>query len=413
MSPSHSTSTTTGLRRSLSLPLITFYGLGNILGAGIYVLIGKVAGHAGLFAPLSFVLASLLAGLTAFSYAELSARFPLSAGEAVYVQKGLGVRWLAAVVGLLIIFSGCVSAATILRGFVGYQQVFVPAPEVIVLPLTVLLLGGLAAWGITQSVAIAALFTVVEIFGLLLIIGVGAPELGTLRSLPVDVEGLGQLDIWIGIAVGSFLAFFAFIGFEDMVNVAEEVHRPEHTMPRAILLALAFSTLLYIAVALVALSTLPPSELADSEAPLAAIYATLTGREPLLITFIGMFAVINGALIQMIMVSRIIYGMADRGWLPRRLGHIHRVTRTPVVATVLVASLVLALALSGTTEALAKATTYGLLLVFGLANLSLWRIKREKVHPPGIIRIPRWVPALGCIASLAVILIQLAIDLRF
>jgi amino acid transporter len=231
--------------------------------------------------------------------------------------------------------------------------------------------------------------------------------------LPVDFEGLGQLDTWIGIAVGSFLAFFAFIGFEDMVNVAEEVHRPEHTMPRAILLALAFSTLLYIAVALVALSTLPPSELADSEAPLAAIYATLTGREPLLITFIGMFAVINGALIQMIMVSRIIYGMADRGWLPRRLGHIHRVTRTPVVATVLVASLVLALALSGTTEALAKATTYGLLLVFGLANLSLWRIKRAQVHPPGIIRIPRWVPALGCIASLAVILIQLAIDLRF
>jgi amino acid transporter len=412
MSPAGTGAGGASLKRSLSLPLVTFYGLGNILGAGIYVLIGKVAGHAGLFAPLSFVLASLLAGLTAFTYAELSARFPLSAGEAVYVQQGLGVRWLAAVVGLLIIFSGCVSSATILRGFVGYLQVFLAAHEAIVLPLIVLVLGGLAAWGITQSVAIAALFTLVEVFGLLMIIGVGAPELGALRDLPIDPAALGRLDAWVGIAVGSFLAFYAFIGFEDMVNVAEEVRRPERTMPLAILLTLAFSTLLYIAVALVALASLPPGELAGSEAPLAAIYQTLTGREPLLITAIGMFAVINGALIQMIMASRVIYGMADRGWLPRPLGRIHPLTRTPIVATLVVAGLVLALALSGTTEQLAKATSYALLLVFALANLSLWRIKRARAHPVGIFRVPRSVPAMGFVASLAVILIQLAIDLR-
>jgi amino acid transporter len=412
MRPAGTGSGSASLKRSLSLPMITLYGLGNILGAGIYVLIGKVAGHAGLFAPLSFVIASVLAGLTAFSYAELSARFPLSAGEAVYVQQGLGVRWLAAVVGLLIIFSGCVSSATILRGFVGYLQVFLAAHEAIVLPLVVLVLGGLAAWGITQSVAIAALFTLVEIFGLLMIIGVGAPELDELRSLPLDPGELVQLDTWIGIAVGAFLAFYAFIGFEDMVNVAEEVRRPERTMPVAILLTLAVSTLLYIAVALVALASLPPGELAGSDAPLAAIYQTLTGREPLLITVIGMFAVINGALIQMIMASRVIYGMADRGWLPRWLGLIHPATRTPVVATVLVAGMVLVLALSGTTEQLAKATSYALLAVFGLANLSLWRIKRTRAHPAGIIRIPQIVPVMGFIASLAVILIQLAIDLR-
>jgi amino acid transporter len=412
MSPAQTHSTTAGLKRSLSLPLITFYGLGNILGAGIYVLIGKVAGHAGLFAPLSFVLASVLAGLTAFSYAELSARFPLSAGEAVYVQEGLGIHWLAALVGFLIIFSGCVSSATILRGFVGYLQVFVAAHEAIVLPLIVVLLGGLMAWGITQSVAIAALFTLVEVFGLLMIIGIGAPALGQLRSIPLELGSLGERNTWIGIAVGSFLAFYAFIGFEDMVNVAEEVRHPERTMPRAILMTLTFSTVLYIAVALVAISTLRPGELAGSEAPLAAIYEKLTGREPLLITLIGMFAVINGALIQMIMASRVIYGMANRGWLPSLLGQIHPVTHTPIVATILIASMVLVLALSGTTEQLAKATSYALLLVFGLANLSLWRIKRGRPHPSGIIRIPRWVPAMGSIASLAVILIQLAIDLR-
>jgi len=121
------------LQRSLSLPLTTLYGLGNILGAGIYVLIGKVVGHAGVFAPLSFLLASLLAGLTAFTYAELSARFPLSAGEAVYVREGIGLRFMPALVGILIILAGVVSAATILRGFAGYLQVFFPAPDVAVI----------------------------------------------------------------------------------------------------------------------------------------------------------------------------------------------------------------------------------------------------------------------------------------
>lgn len=401
---------TGGLRRSLSLPLITFYGLGNILGAGIYVLIGKVAGHAGLFAPLSFVLASLLAGLTAFSYAELSARFPVSAGEAIYVRKGLGLNWLAAVVGLLIIFAGCVSSATILRGFIGYLQVFVAAPEAIALPLIVLLLGSLAAWGITQSVTVAALFTLVEIVGLLLIIGVGAPELSNLQTLPFEFKRLGDTEAWVGITVGAFLAFYAFLGFEDMVNVAEEVRQPERNMPRAILWTLTLSTLLYFAIAVVAITSVSPRALASSEAPLALIYQTLTGREPVLITLIGMFAVVNGALIQMIMASRVVYGMADRGWLPRLLGRIHPQTRTPIIATVLIATAVLSLALWGTVEALAKATSYTLLLVFGLTNLSLWRLKGRQPHPAGIIRIPRWVPALGFIASLAVILIQVAID---
>jgi amino acid transporter len=155
------------LRRTLSLPLIMFYGLGNILGAGIYVLIGQVVAHAGGFAPLSFLLASLLACLTAFSYAELSARYPQSAGEAVYVQEGLGLPALSVMVGLLIVLAGVVSAATILRGFTGYLQVFLPVPEAPSILLLVLLLGGLAAWGIAESVRVAALITVVEIAGLL------------------------------------------------------------------------------------------------------------------------------------------------------------------------------------------------------------------------------------------------------
>jgi amino acid transporter len=400
-----------GLRRTLSLPLITLYGLGNILGAGIYVLIGKIVGHAGELAPLSFLLASLLAGLTAFSYAELSARYPLSAGEAVYVQKGFGLPALAAFVGLLIVFAGVVSSATILRGFVGYLQVFVPASHLVVLPLLVIVLGGLAAWGISQSVFVASLFTLVEIFGLVLIVALGAPGLLEMRDLPVTTARLAEPDVWPGVLVGAFLAFYAFIGFEDMVNVAEEVRDPQHSLPRAIFWSIGVSTTLYFVVALVAVAAVPAPALAASDAPLALIYETLTGRTPLAITVIGMLAVVNGALIQIIMASRVWYGMSDRGWLPGAIGRVHPKTRTPLLATALVALLVLALALWSTIETLAKATSFALLLVFALCNLALWRLKGRTDQPQGIINVPRWVPAVGFAASLGVFLIQLVIDI--
>lgn len=165
------------LKRSLTLPLVTLYGLGNILGAGIYVLIGKVAGEAGFATPHSFLLASLIAGITAFSYAELASRFPLSAGEAVYVQEGLRIRKVSVIVGILIIATGIVSAATITRGFVGYLQIFIQVPDNVAMVTLLVLLGSLAAWGITQSVATAAIFTLLEVVGLFLILGVTLPEI--------------------------------------------------------------------------------------------------------------------------------------------------------------------------------------------------------------------------------------------
>ena len=399
------------LRRSLSLSLTTFYGLGNILGAGIYVLIGKVVGHAGLFAPVSFLVASLLACLTAFTYAELAARFPLSAGEAVYIQEGLGVQAISALVGLLIILAGVVSAATILRGFTGYLQVFLDIPGSVVIPVMVLLLGGLAAWGITQSVTVAALITVVEIGGLLLVIRVAAPGLADASVTAVDLLPLAGIDAWYGIFVGGFLAFYAFIGFEDMVNVAEEVKQPQRNLPRAILLALAISVVLYFMVALVAVVSVPAGSLAEAEAPLAYLYQQVTGREPVAITLISMFAVINGALIQIIMAARVGYGMARKHWLPAIFARVHSVTRTPVLATVIVSLLVLVLALWLPIETLAKATSFFLLLVFTLVNLSLWRIKRATVQPSDVINVPVWVPVSGFFASAVFVAVQAVIDL--
>ena len=413
--PAMSQSNTTGgqpsLRRSLSLPLTTFYGLGNILGAGIYVLVGKVVAHAGIFAPVSFLVAALLACLSAFAYAELAARFPLSAGEAVYVQEGIGIRSVSALVGLLIILAGIVSAATILRGFTGYLQVFLPVHDAASLLLLVMLLGGLAAWGISESVLVAALITIIEIIGLLLIIGVAAPGLVALQPAATDFSPLLDAGTWQGIFVGGFLAFYAFIGFEDMVNVAEEVQDPRRNLPRAILIALTVSSLLYFLVALAAVSSVPGEQLAASDAPLAFMYAYVTGREPVLITIISMFAVINGALIQIIMASRVCYGMGRKHWLPAVFAKVHTVTRTPLIATLSVALLVLIMALWLPLETLAKATSYFLLVVFSLINLSLWRLKRRGPHPAGVICVPYWVPVTGFFASTIFVGIQLGLDL--
>jgi APA family basic amino acid/polyamine antiporter len=399
------------LRRTLSLPLVAFYGLGNILGAGIYVLVGKVVGEAGLFAPLSFLLAALLASLTAFTYAELSARYPLSAGEAVYVEKGLGIRILPVVVGILITLAGIVSAATIMKGFAGYLLVFVPVPADASIPLMVLLLGGLAVWGIAESVAVAAVITVVEVAGLLLIIGIAAPGMAALGPLAAELPPLTGT-VLPGILMGAFLAFYAFIGFEDMVNVAEEVRQPERNLPRAILLALLISSVLYLLVSVAAITSLPPERLAAADAPLAVLYESVTGREPVLITLISMLAVVNGALIQIIMASRVCYGMAIQHWLPACFGRVHRQTRTPVMATVTVAVLVLLAALWFPIEVLAKATSFFLLVVFALVNLSLWRLKRHTATEGyNAFCVPRWVPASGFFASMVFVVMQAVLEL--
>lgn len=395
------------LKRTLSLAQITFYGLGTILGAGIYVLVGKVAGTAGLYAPLAFVVAALLAGLTGLSYAELAARHPKSAGEAVYVQDGFRWRPLSMFVGFLIILTGIVSAATIANGFVGYLHVFIDVPDWLAITLLVLGLGALAAWGIAESVMAATAITLVEVGGLLLVLAVAG---GSFADLPARLPELippFEVPVWQGIMLGAFLAFYAFIGFEDMVNVAEEVQEPTRNLPLAILLAIGISTVLYLLVALVAVLALPPAELAASRAPLALIYERATGSPPVLISLVSMFAVVNGALIQIIMAARVFYGMSREGWLHAVFGRVHVRTRTPLLSTAIVTALVLILALWLPIVTLAKATSSIILVVFVLINLALVRIKRHTPHPVGIRIYPMWVPVAGFLATAGFILFQL------
>ncbi len=394
------------LKRSLTLPLITFYGLGTILGAGIYVLVGEVAGRAGLYAPLAFMLAAVLAALTGLSYAELCARYPKSAGEALYVQEGFSRRALSVLVGLGIVLAGIVSSATLANGFVGYLHVFIPVADAPAIVALVLALGALAAWGITESVLAATVATVIEIAGLLLIVAVAGDSLATLPARLPELLPPADAAVWHGILLGAFVAFYAFIGFEDMVNVAEEVKDPVRTLPRAILIAIAVSTALYLLVALTAVLALPRAELAASRAPLALLYERSTGAAPVPIALISLFAVVNGALIQIVMATRVFYGMSRQGWLPEPLGRVHAGRRTPLIATAVVTAVVLAFALALPLVALAQATSSIVLTVFALVNLSLIRIQRRAPRPRGVRTVPRWVPVAGLLSCAGLLAYQ-------
>ena len=398
---------TVPLKRSLSLTLITFYGIGTILGAGIYVLIGKVAAIAGIFSPLSFLVASFLALFTAISYAELSSRYPKSAGEAVYIQEGLGRKSLAIMTGFAVVVVGVVSSATISKGFVGYLHVFMEFPAWLTITLLVLTLGLIAIWGISESVIIATVLTLLEIGGLVIVLWVALPSFATLpERLPEMIPPM-EFPVWHGIFLGGFLAFYAFICFEDMVNVAEEVRDPSRTLPVSIILALVITTTLYFLVSVAAVLVMPVEKLAASDAPLALIYEHVTGQHPVVIGLISMFAVVNGALIQIVMASRILYGMSRQGWLPPFLGDINVTTQTPIKATVLVTGVILMLALWLPLIMLAKITSFITLLIFALVNLSLLRIKHRDPLPVGVRIFPFWIPLTGFILTALFIVFQL------
>lgn len=398
------------LKRSLSLWLVTLYGLGTTIGAGIFVLVGKVAGVSGMYAPVAFLVAALLAGGAALAFAELSGRYPLSAGEAVYVHEGLGLRWLALLVGLAVAAAGLISAATIARGFVGYLQDFVDVSPTVAVTGVLILIGLIAAWGIAESVTIAALFTLAEAGALIAVIAVGAPALATVPERLPELLPPFQSVAWVGIMAGAVLAFYAFLGFEDMVNVAEEVRDAPRILPRSILLVLVLTALLYVGVATVAVLVLPLEELAASKAPLAAVYEAASDLSPTPISLVALVAVLNGALVQLIMASRVLYGLSSRGWLPGWLGTVHPRTRTPLIATGIVTGLCLLLAVAFPIVTLARATAYVTLTIFALVNLALWWLKARAPSVPGVFTLPRWVPLVGfvaCIAMLAFDVVQL------
>ena len=335
---------TPALRRRLGLPLLFLYGVGITVGAGIYVLIGAVAGHAGTAAPWAFALAAAAMALTVGSYAELSTRFPVSAGEAAYVRAALNSRLASTAIGLLTMVIGIVASATVALGSAGYIGQFVAWPKPLIVVGVLIGLGLVAAWGILESVLLASLFTLIEVGGLVYIIAAGVASGVSLAPVlappPLEAHALA------GIGYAALLAFFAFIGFEDLANVVEEAKVPHRDIPRAMVLTLIVTTVLYLAVAAIAVAAVPAADLARSPAPLALVLRTLTGASPLVISAIAIVATLNTILAQLTMAARVIYGMARQGDLPALFGYVHPKTATPLVATGFIVAATLALALT-------------------------------------------------------------------
>jgi amino acid transporter len=404
-------SAATGLRRALTLTHVVLYGLGVTIGAGIYVLVATAASRAGMHAPIAFLAAGLLMGLTGLSLAELGVRMPVAAGEAAYARAAFRSEGVAAFVGFLCIGMSLVSAATISVGAAGYIAVFIPLPDKVLIAAVVLAMGVIAGRGILESVSFAGLMTLIELGGLAMVIAAGFLfEPNIVSRLPEVLPLTADASVWSGLFTASLLAVFAFIGFEGIVNIAEEVKDPSRTLPRAIILTLAITTILYVLVMWVALIAVSPVELAASEAPIALVFDRLTGVSPRFMSAIAIVAVLNGIVVNIIMASRIMYGLSRQGVLPLAFGSISSATQTPLLSTAASVAIVLFFSLLLPIAELADLSARFTLAMFSIINLALVRIKmRGDPNLEGGFRCPRWVPLAGFLCCLLFILFDFVV----
>ncbi len=399
------------LVRSLTLTHAVLYGLGVTIGAGIYVLVGIAAERSGMHAPLAFIGAAIVMAFSAASFAELGTRMPVSASEAAYVQAAFRRDWLSLAVGLLVVATATISAATISVGSAGYVAVFLPVAAPWIISGVVLAMGAVACLATVQSVTFAGVMTVIEVGGLMLIIVAGLGH-GTdvVTRLPEIWPVGGDTAAWAGIAGTSLIAVFAFIGFEHLVNVAEEIKEPSRTLPRALFLTLGLTALVYALVVWIAVTAVPPQELARSPAPLALVFERLTGLPLVTMSAIAIVATLNGVIVHMIMIARVIYGLADQGSLPKVLTKLNPLTHTPLLATAVGVGAILVLALLVPLAGLADLTARFTLVVFTFVNLALIRIKAgSEAPPPGTFICPRWVPFAGLVSSILLLVLDFVV----
>ncbi len=369
------------LERSISLFQATIYGVGIILGAGIYALIGEAAGIAGNAIWVSFLVAALIAGCSALSYAELSALYPRSAAEFVYVKEISGSPFAGFLVGYITILTGVISVAAVALGFSSYFKLYFDVDPVIVGIAVIVLTAALNFSGIQESARVNTVFTLIEAGGLIFIIIIGFKYLGQVDLFTLaPVETAEGLSRWSPIMAAAALVFFAYIGFEDIANIAEETESASKNVPLAILLSLVITTVIYILVAMVAVSVVPVESLYaatsfdnPTEGPLALV-ATIALDSPLggqLFTLVALCATANTVLVLNIVTSRMIFGMARERCLPDFLAKINRKTRTPASAVLSCTLLCILFTLTGSLSEVANLTNVGVFLVFLLVNLML------------------------------------------
>ncbi|MEW2322055.1 APC family permease [Streptomyces griseoincarnatus] len=395
------------LKRALTTPLVYFFILGDVLGAGVYVLVGQVAADAGGAVWVPLVVALLLALLTAASYAELATKYPRAGGASHYATRAFG-PFAGFVAGFCMLAAGIVSVAALARGFGGdYLSAFVTLPVALVAVVFLALLALVNARGIKESTRANVVATVVEVGGLAVVVVLGAwlllrgdGELGRLTDLGTPEKGAAA-----AVLSGSVLAYYSFVGFETSVNVAEETRNPRRSYPRALFGALATAGAVYVLVGLAASAAVPTAQLAGSSGPLLEVVKEAGGVPLKLFGAVALVAVANGALLTGIMSSRLAYGMAKDGLLPGVLTKVLPGRRTPWAAIAVTTGLAMLLALTGSVATLASTLVLLLLVVFLMVNTAVLVLRRD----PGEgdhFRTPVVLPVLG-IASCVLLATQI------
>ncbi|MCC2336070.1 APC family permease [Cellulomonas wangsupingiae] len=402
---------TATLKRTVGRRMLLVFVVGDILGAGIYALTGKVAAEVGGAIWIPFLLAFGLAALTATAYAELVSRYPRAAGAAMYAHRAFGRPFVTFLVAFAVLMSGITSASAAARAFGGdYLAELVTVPTLVAAWVFVLLIAAVNAVGISESVRVNLVLTAIEVTGLVIILVIGARaflagEGDPGRAMTLTTDG----PVWMALLGGTALAFYALLGFEDSVNLAEECRQPRRDFPRALFAGIAIAGVIYLAVAFTTSMLVDTTTLAESTGPLLEV-VRVAGLvfPPWLFALIALVAVSNTALINMIMASRVVYGMSREGIVPRWLGRVDRRRQTPWVAILFTTVIALTLVSTGDLSGLADTTVLLLLLVFAVVNVAVLVLRRESTaddaqvdgDAPRGFRAPTWAPVLGAVVSL-------------
>ena len=408
------------LKRVMGPKLLLLFIIGDILGTGIYALTGQVAAEVGGAAWLPFVIAFVVASLTACSYLELVTKYPQAAGAALYVHKAFGIHFIAFIVCFTVMCSGITSASAAGGAFasnfmVGFGLGEGGSTRLVIALVFMLLIAAINFRGVGESVGLNVVLTLVELSGLLLVILIGGFALfggDADFSRVVAFETPEDKNVFLAISTATSLAFFAMVGFEDSVNMAEETKEPSKIFPRMMFTGLGIALIIYVLVAIIAVALVPVGELAGNDTPLVTVVETAAPGFPIaaILPFISLFAVGNSALINMMMASRLLYGMSKRGVLPAFLASVHSSRKTPwkaIIFTTVIALLLttfvslnpenpLVVTLGGTTSLL-------LLAVFAVVNVSVLVLRREKVEHKHF-HTPTALPLLGVAFCLYLVL---------
>lgn len=386
------------LERSLSLWQITLMSIGVILGAGIYVVIGEAAGFAGNTLWFSFILAAVVASFTGLSYVELASRFPTAAAEYTYVEASFGKR-LAWVTGWMIIAGSIIGSATVALGFARYLSAIIHTPVIATAFVALIIIGFVLFLGVQETASVTIIFTLIEAAGLIIVIFVGLPSFGSVdyTQMAHGIKGLLQAGV---------LIFFGYIGFEGITRLANETKQPEKTIPKAIMISLIVTTILYILVGLATVSVVPWNELASSEAPLALVAQQVFGEKSfLLLSVIALFSTFNTSLAMLLSGSRLVYGMAVQRGLPTVFTKVSNKTKTPWVAIIGVVLASLLFLSIGDVAVVANLTNFTIFVVFIVVNATVIYLRYNKpinegFKTPGSIGKLPILPVLGLVTTL-------------